>query len=81
MEALDEELKVKVESAGLLAFQGPIYGVGPAENSSPGGCIAAKCVGAGIVRAGAIWALRAEPYPQDMAHGEANQHHEAIGAS
>ena len=80
VEALDEDLKVAVQCAALLAFYGAVDCVHPSKHSTSSSCVAPKAVHAGLVCGIAVWAPGAAADTKQMLQGEQDQSAEAICA-
>ena len=71
---------MKMIGPAFLAFQGRVYSVDASKHSSSGGRVAAECICARLVRAAAVWALRAEAQAEDVSQSKTHQDLEAVGA-
>ena len=73
-------LEVHVQGAAFLALDGPVHRVHAPEDAPAGHGVAPEGVGAGVLRAGAVRALRAAADAEEVAHGQLHEHAEAVGA-
>ena len=67
-------LEVRVERAGLLAFDGAIDGVDAAEDAAAGGGVTAEGIRARCICVAAVGALGAVAHPEEVAQGQLHQH-------
>ena len=80
MQALDEDLRVHVQHAALLALDGTVDRIDAAQDASAGHGVAAEGIRAGSLRSGAVGAIRAEAHAKEVPERQEHEGAEALHA-